>query len=129
MNAKIENRSRRLLSGLLGVVVLFWIGTFAEASQDRSDKVTIACVSFNTDWGNKEHNLERIKEFVSAAAERSATAATSRWPTYLLSTLSASSTSCAEGMDDTEKNRPYDHSLASTTSPSPSRNTPRTNHT
>ncbi len=38
----------------------------------NSDEVTIACVNFDTDWGNKEQNLERIKGFITAAAKRGA---------------------------------------------------------
>jgi predicted amidohydrolase len=72
MDAKIENKARRLLIGLLCVIVPLWICSFSEASQARSDEVTIACVNFNTKWGNKEKNLERIKECVSDAAESGA---------------------------------------------------------
>lgn len=72
MNTKRENKTRCLLSGLLCLILLFGIGAFIEATQSTSDEVTIACVNFDTDWGNKEKNLERIKGFVTEAAKRRA---------------------------------------------------------
>jgi predicted amidohydrolase len=72
MNSKKGRERRFLLIGLFGVLVLFVMSVFTEGSQAKLDEVTIACVSFETDWGNKEKNLERIKEFVSAAAKRGA---------------------------------------------------------
>lgn len=72
MNTKRENKAKRLLSGVLGLIVLFGGCALAEASQTKSDVVTIACVNFKTDWGNKERNLERIKDYVTAAAKRGA---------------------------------------------------------
>jgi predicted amidohydrolase len=72
MNTKREKRDKRLLSGFLGLFVLIGMCAFTEASRTKSDVVTIACVNFNTDWGNKERNLERIKDYVTAAAKRGA---------------------------------------------------------
>ncbi|MGB6866922.1 MAG: carbon-nitrogen hydrolase family protein [Candidatus Aminicenantaceae bacterium] len=72
MRKNKEKKKRWLLCGLLGLFVLFWACPFLEASAANSDVVTIACVNFNTDWGNKEQNLERIKGYVTAAAKRGA---------------------------------------------------------
>lgn len=67
-----EKKVRTLLCGLLAFLILFGIGTFSESSVANSDVVTIACVNFRTDWGNKEQNLKRIKGYVTAAAKRGA---------------------------------------------------------
>jgi predicted amidohydrolase len=72
VNIKKENRGRFSLRILLGFIGLMGICVFSGDLQAKSDEVTIACVNFTTDWGNKANNLERIKEFVSVAAERGA---------------------------------------------------------
>jgi predicted amidohydrolase len=58
--------------GLLILFILFCVCPFSRSSAVNSDEVTVACVNFTTDWGNKEQNLERIKSFVTAAAKRGA---------------------------------------------------------
>ncbi len=72
MNRKKGKKVRGLLSVLVCVMALVWTGPFSEASEEKSNEVTIACVNFDTDWGNKERNLERIKEFISVAAGKGA---------------------------------------------------------
>jgi predicted amidohydrolase len=72
MDIKLKKKARRLLSVLLGAIVLVWICAFSEAFQAKSDEVTIACVNFSTDWGNKGNNLDRITEFILDAAGRGA---------------------------------------------------------
>jgi predicted amidohydrolase len=63
---------RNLLVGLLGVSVLSGVYPLLGSSAADSDEVTIACVNFTTDWGNKEQNLDRIKGYIAAAAKRGA---------------------------------------------------------
>jgi len=41
-------------------------------SEPNEDILTIACVNFRTDWGNKAKNFKRIKGFIRAAAKRGA---------------------------------------------------------
>ncbi len=72
MNGIKEKMARSLLCGLLGFFVLIWICSFSGSSVTHSDVVTIACVNFNTNWGNKEQNLKRIKDYITGAAKRGA---------------------------------------------------------
>jgi len=65
-------RTSCLVWGVLSVIVLIWICPFSGMSAEDADVVTIACVNFNTDWGNKEDNLKRIIKYVRAAAKRGA---------------------------------------------------------
>lgn len=72
MSKAKEKKGRSLLCGLFGFFVLFWLCPLSDLSAANSDEVTIACVNFDTDWGSKEQNLERIKGYVTAAAKRGA---------------------------------------------------------
>jgi predicted amidohydrolase len=72
MGKKVQKKVRNLLFGFIGVLILFGICPSSESSAEDLNEVTLACVNFDTDWGDKEHNLERIKEFVTAAAKRGA---------------------------------------------------------
>ena len=65
-------RSHPVNLALLIFVLLFWVCPSSWSSAKDLNNVTIACVNFTTDWGNKEQNLKRIKNYVIDAAEQGA---------------------------------------------------------
>jgi predicted amidohydrolase len=71
--SKIKLRSiRKLPFCLFGLFILLWIAPILAGRGKNADVVTIACVNFNTEWGNKEQNLARIEGYITAAAKRGA---------------------------------------------------------
>lgn len=64
--------TRSVLFCLFGFFVWSWIIPLLWSTTPEADVVTIACVNFNTDWGNKGRNLRRIKGFIASAAKRGA---------------------------------------------------------
>lgn len=67
-----EKRTKSLLCGLFVFMVLFGMCLSMDSSAEDLNEVTIACVNFTTAWGDKETNLERIKDFVARAAKEGA---------------------------------------------------------
>jgi len=58
---------------LIVMIVLMLLFCVSEAALSKPlDVLTVACVNFRTDWGNKEANLNRIKGYIEAAAKRGA---------------------------------------------------------
>jgi predicted amidohydrolase len=72
MSMPLKGKSYSVVLALLIFIILFWVCPALESSAANSDVVTIACVNFTTDWGNKEQNLKRIKDYVTAAAKHGA---------------------------------------------------------
>ncbi len=70
----LKSKFYPVLLTFMSFVLFVFIWSFPVSGKGAltSDVVTIACVNFNTDWGNKEQNLERIKGYVRAAARRGA---------------------------------------------------------
>lgn len=68
----LKSKSHPVILAVLIFFTLFLMCPFSESSAANSDVVTIACVNFKTDWGNKEQNLMRIKDYVTTAAKRGA---------------------------------------------------------
>ncbi|MGD9344847.1 MAG: carbon-nitrogen hydrolase family protein [Candidatus Aminicenantes bacterium] len=72
MKIQKRRKARGLAGGFLSVILILWVCPFSGMCAAPSDVVTIACVNFNTEWGNKGKNLERIIGYVRAAAKRGA---------------------------------------------------------
>ncbi len=67
-----KNIKRRWIFTALGFFVVLCAFLVSEVPTDRADVVTIACVNFKTEWGNKEQNLTRIEGYITASAKRGA---------------------------------------------------------
>jgi predicted amidohydrolase len=59
-----------LLIGIIGLMLFCHVSE--TAFSQPSDVLTVACVNFRTDWGNKEANLNRVMGYLEAAAKRGA---------------------------------------------------------